>query len=627
MKRHIPESILDDPRDSLCPEVWNLQSNPPSLNEEAQHKIDNLIKWAQSKYKFNNLSVYIIGSICSNSWTENSDIDIDFCSPGMVEDDNDEDAVKEFGYNFKRDFIENYQDEFTDESHIGSHPIEVYFNPNPFQCFMSVGCYNVIEKKWEVGPEMKEQDFDPVSEYYADAMKQVDRILKDVRTEIFEVYELAFVNKKSNDQNFKDDTFKDIFKKLDNISELYKTMKRVRSNFQKPCKSREEALKRRKDRKQHVVDAAFKFLDKFGYLAIMKDMIQLYDTKNTGAKLSQSYIVSQILASVKENMSLKHLQDTEDENDKKFLRMIHEADLLEEGVGALVKLSFIASLMAISSFLPASALTKNLSHAKKQNSHLTVNSPDTKKAIAASAIDNQKIGPMSKTNVVNAVARCLWEEGRGKKEGTEGRKAIASVILNRTGNNPEHIIDVIKQPAAFSYTAGYNGGWTDSTYQWFLPYKAIAGNESNKAIWDECNQLALQLVNGNFKSTIGNYNAYMNKDTADKKNVESWGKQCQHKIGSHHFGYLRDRDPKYVVPGTYTSQKIAKNQKNRKDNFKKNAQANSKSKKAKIVVVKSGQTLSQIAKDYKTTVEKILELNDNIKDRDNIITGQKIRVA
>ena len=96
---------------------------------------------------------------------------------------------------------------------------------------MSIGCYNVLEKKWEVGPELKGKGFDPVSEYYADAMKQVDRIIKDIRTKIFEVYELALVSKKSTDQKFKDDMFKSIFEKLAGISDLYKTMKRVRSNF------------------------------------------------------------------------------------------------------------------------------------------------------------------------------------------------------------------------------------------------------------------------------------------------------------------------------------------------------------------------------------------------------------
>ena len=141
----------------------------------------------------------MLGSICSNSYSEDSDIDIDFCAPGATSDDNDEDVVMEFGWAFKKNFIENYMEKNPEDAKIGSHPLEVYFSPNPFQCFMSVGCYNVLEEKWEVGPELKREGFDPVSEYYADAMKQVDKILKDIRSKIFEVYELAFVSKKSSD--------------------------------------------------------------------------------------------------------------------------------------------------------------------------------------------------------------------------------------------------------------------------------------------------------------------------------------------------------------------------------------------------------------------------------------------
>lgn len=324
-------------------------------------------------------------------------------------------------------------------------------------------------------------------------------------------------------------------------------------------------------------------------------------------------IDSRILKSVSSNMQLKYLQDSSDDNDKKMTAMMQEVEsMLNEDASGLVKMSFIAALMAISSFLPADALTKNLTKAKHMTQHLTVNSSEAKKAIADSAVDNETIGPMVKTNVVNAVARCLWEEARGKKEGTAGRKAIASVIVNRTGNKPECIIDVIKQPAAFSYTAGYKGGWTDSTYKWFLPYEDIARNASNKSIWNECNAIALQVVNGTFKSTIGNRNAYLNKDIADKKNVDSWGKKCTYKVGSHHFGYLRDRDPKYVVPGTYTSWKKMKQ---RQDDS------------TKTIVVKAGDTLSKIAKDNNTTLAKLIELNSDLKDINSLHIGQKIRIA
>lgn len=601
------ESILDEPKESLDPAVWQEQPNgsKPVLTPEALNKLSLAVSWVQDKYKFNNLSVFIIGSICSNSWSENSDIDIDFCATGATKDDNDEDAIKEFGWAFKKDFIKNYIEKFPEDSKIGTHPFEVYFNPNPFQCFMSVGCYNFLEKKWEVGPQTKGIGFDPVSEYYSDAMKQVDKILKDIREKIFELYELAFVVKKSKDQSFQKEQIKEIYKKLKEVSNLFKTMKKVRSNFQKPAKSKEEALKRREDRKQHVVDAAFKFLEKFGYIQILKDVIAVYDKFQNNEEVEDAQLVNTILQSVKDNMSLKHLQDSEDQE---FAQRLQEAESLDEGVGNLVKVSVIAAMMAIPNLLPAAPLAKELSKAKQASKALTINSPQTKKAIANAAKDNMMIGEMSKTNVVNAVAKVLWKEARGEE--TVGRKAVASVILNRSNSNPSNIIAVLKEPSAFTCLNGYTGGWTDKTYLWYVPAKAIAGNPNNKAIWDECNSIALDLVNNKFKSTIGNRNAYINKDTADKSNVDTWGKKCTLKIGKHHFGYLSEHDPKYVVPGTMTTWKKW-----------------NKQHKAVVVVVKSGDTLGKIAKDNKTTVEKILALNKSIKNPDKIGIGQKIRVA
>ena len=610
MNNIILESILDDPKEGLCPDVWKPSSMPPVLLDEAQNKIDKLIAWAQEQYKFNDLSVYIIGSICSNSWTEDSDIDIDFCALGSTENDNDEEAVREFGWRFKKSFIDIYAKDNPDDAKIGSHPIEVYFNPNPFQCFMSIGCYNVLEKKWEVGPELKDSDFDPVSEYYADAMKQVKKILEDIRNIIFELYELAFACKKSNDSDFKKKMQKTIVKKIDDAVKVFNQMKVVRSNFQKPCKTKEEALKRRQDRKQHVVDAAFKLLDKFGYISILKDFVNLYYAiEDDESAVNNADNI--ILQSVSNNMQLKHLQDSENENDKKFLSMIQEVDgMLNENVSDLVKMSFIAGLMAISSLLPANALTKTLTKARQQNPQLTVNSPEVKKAIKDAAKDQKMIGDMSETNLVNFVAQVLWKEARG--EGDEGLKAVASVILNRTGNKPEYIVNVLKQPAAFECLAEYSGGWKDADYKWYLPYKAIASNSSNRYIWNLCNDIALQLVKKTFTSTIGNRNAYLNKQKAGQKALNSWGKKCDLKIGKHHFGYLKENDPKYVVPGTYTTWK------------KHNAQ---QAMQQKTVVVKAGQTLSKIAKDNNMTLAKLLDLNKDIKNPNAISIGQKIRIA
>jgi len=140
--------------------------------------------------------------------------------------------------------------------------------------------------------------------------------------------------------------------------------------------------------------------------------------------------------------------------------------------------------MAVPGLLPAASLERQLEKADKQGQVVNVNSPAVKKAIADAA-KPKMVGPMSETNVVNAVAQVLWKEARG--EGSIGQKAVASVILNRSGDDPSCIIDVLKEPAAFTCMNDYTGGWTDKTYLWYVPAKAIAENASNRAIWDECN--------------------------------------------------------------------------------------------------------------------------------------------
>lgn len=236
---------------------------------------------------------------------------------------------------------------------------------------------------------------------------------------------------------------------------------------------------------------------------------------------------------------------------------------------------------------------------------------------------------MSKTNVVNAIAQVLWKEARG--EGNEGLKAVASVILNRTGDDLSYVIDVLKEPDAFSCLKDYNGGWTDKTYRWFLPWNEIAKDPvTNKAIWDSCNDLALQIVEKRFKSTIGNMNSYLNKKTAKKTAVDTWGKKCKKQIGKHHFGYLPEHDPKIVKPGTMTAWKKINKKKGitnptvvaKKDSAKKDI-----AKKPVMLKVQRGDTLSKIAKKNGTTVKELLKLNSNLKNPDLISPGQLIRIA
>lgn len=90
----------------------------------------------------------------------------------------------------------------------------------------------------------------------------------------------------------------------------------------------------------------------------------------------------------------------------------------------------------------------------------------------------------------------------------------------------------------------------------------------------------------------------MNKATADKSNVDSWGKKLDLKIGKHDFGYLANNDG-FKTKGASTQN---------------------------TYVVKSGDTLGKIAKANNTTVDTIAQLN-NIKDINKISVGMKLKIA
>lgn len=601
------ESILDAPQDTLDQNVWNLQANPkkPSLQSEAKAKLDKAISWVQDKYHFEDLSVYIIGSICSNSYSDSSDIDLDFCAKNATKDDDDPEVVKEFGWRFKKDFIDNYIEANQEDSMIGGHPLEVYFNPNPFQCFTSIGCYNVLEDKWEVGPVMKSKNYDPIADLYSDSIKQAKNVIDDIRDMIFDLYQLSIVAKKSSSQKFKDARETEIIRKLEKSDEILSLMKKTRSKFQMPVKSREAALKRRDDRRFHVADAAFKFLDKFGYIDILKKFAEMsYDEEDGGVDLDQEELFDRVVKIVSDGISTQKLQDSELEG---------FPIALDESFADASKFMLIAGLMAMSELLPSTALARELVNAKRNTpaeQRFTVNSPAAKKAVSKAARGNVMIGKMSKTNVVNAIAKVLWREARG--EGEDGLRAIASVIWNRAGGNPVNFIPVIKQKRQFSCLNSYTGGWTDSDYRWYNPNPQELANKSSKRTWELCKDIALEMVDKKFKSTIGNRNVYANDSLDDQSNLDSWGKDCDLPVGKHRFGYRKEYDPKIVKPGTFTSWKKMNKHAEEEDSY---------------VVVKNGDTLEKIARANNTTVGKLLSLNTNIKNKNKINIGQKIRIS
>ena len=164
------ESVLDQPQNDLCKEVWRKDKDGNySLKPEACQKISNIVNWIIEKFDLDNPSVNITGSITSNSYSKDSDIDVHIYSPVIPQDKADN-----YNKQLRVAYEETFKDSFSETDKIGSHPIEVYFQVNQLQDMMSVGCYDFLNKKWIVGPDFENIQFDTYSEYFDDDMAYVD---------------------------------------------------------------------------------------------------------------------------------------------------------------------------------------------------------------------------------------------------------------------------------------------------------------------------------------------------------------------------------------------------------------------------------------------------------------------
>lgn len=593
------ESVLDFPKDDLNPKIWTKDINGNYvLNSKAEQVVQAIVDWAQQTFKIPEMRVNLTGSNTSNSYSNNSDLDIHFNSPHFKKEKADD-----FNKVFRQKF-EKFIAQHPELGNIDGIKTEVYMQANPFQDMMSVGCYDFLGKRWLVGPEFKDIDFDPYAEYFTKDMKHVDDVIDDVRLVILKIYELAIALLKTKDQGFKQTLAKKLKPLVSQAAKIFNEIRAKRSHKSAP-QNAEDALKSRDDKDWKIADSAFKLLDKFGYLGILRACAQNVD--RFSEDMSDIEIAMKtIVSTIGEKISAEALNDSE----KMFAGKILEYDQQNESIGTMIRLSTIAALMSIGSLLPADSLAKELHKAKQeasvQGQKLTKDSKLAKAAVNNAAMSKEMIGSLSKPNAVNALAQVLWKEARG--EGSEGLNAVASVIWNRAGGQPKWLIDVIKQKQQFSCLNNYVGGWTNGTYKWYNPDINELKNPSSMAIWNLCKSIALSLANGDFKSTIGNRNVYANAALSDKKNVDSWIKDCDLSIGRHRFGYRREYDPTIVKPGTFTSWK----------KLKKSS--------GKFVVVKPGDTLGKIAHDNSTSIEQLLKLNRDITNPSKIKVGQKINI-
>lgn len=291
------ESVLDFPEGkTLSKDVWHKDSNGTyELNDEVEKKAKKIIDWAIEEFGLKNPKSRIVGSICSNTYNDKSDIDIHISADNITKK-NGNDMNKKIISAFKKVFVGKAKGQ------IGEHPFEIYVQPNVNQDIMSVGCYDFDNKKWLSGPEILDKDFNPYEKYYDGIQKHLDDISDEIRRHVFMCGELATVMDKISSETDKDDKFrKKIEKRIEDATKkarkLFEDVRKKRSVASAP-KSAKEAKESRVSMEWKIADSSFKYLDKLGYIATLLTIAKIGENDS----ISTARKAKKIIMAIHENL-------------------------------------------------------------------------------------------------------------------------------------------------------------------------------------------------------------------------------------------------------------------------------------------------------------------------------------
>ena len=150
----------------------------------------------------------------------------------------------------------------------------------------------------------------------------------------------------------------------------------------------------------------------------------------------------------------------------------------------------------------------------------------------------------SKASAINIVARTLWAEAKG--EGETGMRAVASIIWNRAYSNPENLSKICFAPKQFSCWNAVspltNPEYKSNKYVIKIP-SDVPANKRNLKIWEDCKQIATEMVEGNFSPipALKDANSYARTGKVPWKMIGNVT------IGNHTFGTVSQRFYEYKV--------------------------------------------------------------------------------
>jgi len=286
-KLRVEESSIDYPQKDLDLSVWNKDNKEYYLGKvyylkpEVKSKILELVKKYPKVSLFDIMEdIHIVGSSCTNLFLDESDIDVHIIPKNSKDWSEESTQEVRTWFNKNRDELDGY---------ISGHPIEIYIQIDPNQDLLSDGCYNLLKDEWLVGPKIVSENYDPYSDFSSvikdvkDVVEDADILFGELKRDVidYDVIKSALERMTGRAKRNLLQRLQDKLKEIEeDIEALYKKREEwvlLRHNASKP-KTPEQALKDVElVKKWKNINALFKFIDRYKYLKVIKDLQELLE--------------------------------------------------------------------------------------------------------------------------------------------------------------------------------------------------------------------------------------------------------------------------------------------------------------------------------------------------------------
>jgi hypothetical protein len=271
------ESSIDFPRDGLSSGIWMFDGKNYRILPDVKKKIMSLLQ----EYPRKDLlalakDIRITGSIGTNQYSDDSDIDVHIVPKRLSGVYGDED--------FQKDVMKFYKDlNYT----ISDHPMEVYIQSNSKQDLMSDSCYDLEEEQWLVGPKLVPVTHDPYEDFSGvlqdlrDVLGETDELFGELKRDVVDFNVIGQAIQKMNPEQQKiflvklksklkeiEDTIHDLYSKRKEWVDMRRNSSKVSSVEQ--AKNDAEMVKGWEDK-----NALFKFIGRYKYLKIIQELENL----------------------------------------------------------------------------------------------------------------------------------------------------------------------------------------------------------------------------------------------------------------------------------------------------------------------------------------------------------------